>query len=340
MKISSGALICLAVTGVFLYLVSPVLTPFVVGAFFAWLLNPLVRHLVKWHLPRWLAVALVFLLLVTSLAIILVLAIPVISAEIVRLVHLLPELARFIQQQVPVDLSNSIPTDLGSLKGTLLAESGLKAGGLMGVAVKTAFRSGATLAEWIGRLILVPVVTLYLLYDWDKLLASIRRLLPTRVAPTVLELARRCDAVLAAFFRGQLLVMLTLGVVYSIGLTLMGLQLGVLIGITIGLLAIIPYVGVITGAFFACIAAWMQFGAWHALLPVLGFFAVMQSIDGMFITPNLVGHRIGLHPVIVIFAVLAGGAMAGFTGVLLALPVAAMMRVLFEYFASRRVGSE
>jgi len=342
MKESANGWVLLGIFAGFLYLVSPVLPPFVVGAFFAWLLDPLVKKLVHWKLPRLVAVLFVFLVFISAVVLGLLVVIPRMGAEAARLVHMLPEFIHFVQQQIPDSLLNVIPMDFASLKNTLTENgvSGLKAGGFIGVAVQAAFHSGAKLATWLANLILVPVVAVYLLYDWDQVLFSVQKILPLKYKPTLLALAAQCDAVLAAFFRGQLLVMLTLGIVYSVGLTVMGLQLGLLIGVMIGVMAIIPYLGVTMGVTFACIAAWVQFGSWHALLPVLLFFTVVQALDGMLITPRLVGQRIGLHPVLVIFAVLSGGAIGGFAGVLVALPLAAMMRVLFDFFTLRRAVSE
>jgi predicted PurR-regulated permease PerM len=178
---------------------------------------------------------------------------------------------------------------------------------------------------------LIPVVTFYLLRDWDILMAKIRGLLPRRYEPTVVKLSLECDAVLAQFLRGQLLVMACLGVVYTVGLWLIGLDLAVLIGILAGLVSFVPYLGVIVGVLAAGLAALVQFQEWLPLVYVAAVFGVGQLLEGMVLSPLIVGDRIGLHPVAVIFAVLAGGQLFGFIGILLALPAAAVIMVLLRH---------
>ena len=179
---------------------------------------------------------------------------------------------------------------------------------------------------------LVPVVCFYLLRDWDLIMAKLRTLLPRRREDTVMALMRECHEVIGAFLRGQLLVMLALAVVYSAGLMLVGVELGLLIGVLAGLASIVPYMGFVVGIGAAVIAVLFQFGLeLYPLLGVAAVFTVGQMMEGMLLTPLLVGDRIGLHPVAVIFAVLAGGQLFGFTGVLLALPVAAVIMVLLRH---------
>jgi len=333
MKFSLPLLVFIVMLAGFVYLVSPILPPFIVGIFLAWLGNPAVRALEKRGISRLIAILGVFLLLVFLVAMMLIIVLPKIGSQIVHLFHLLPEAFARLERLIPPDFAGAIGADPATMRATL-AENWMKAGGVIGWLAKTAFHSGKTVAAWLANLILVPVVALYLLYDWDRVIAHLKTLLPHRYRATIIAFMSECDAVLAAFFRGQLLVMLTLGVIYAVGLTVLGVQLGVLIGVMIGFFAIVPYLGVITGFFAACLAAWLQAGNWHAFLPVVILFVVVQAMDSMFITPRLVGHRIGLHPVLVIFTVLAGGVIGGFTGVLIALPVAAMLRVLL-HFVSR-----
>jgi predicted PurR-regulated permease PerM len=188
------------------------------------------------------------------------------------------------------------------------------------------------LLAWLVNLLLIPVVSFYLLRDWDLMVARLRGLLPRNHEGLVVKLARECHEVLGAFLRGQLLVMLALGVMYAVGLMLIGLELGLLIGVLAGLASIVPYLGVVVGIGAALTAGLFQFGGdFYPLLAIAAVFCVGQMLEGMLLTPWLVGDRIGLHPVAVIFAIMAGGQLFGFTGVLLALPVAAVIMVLVRH---------
>jgi len=177
--------------------------------------------------------------------------------------------------------------------------------------------------------VLIPVVTFYLLRDWDKLVEGIRASIPRKIEPTVSALTREIDEVLGAFIRGQLMVMLALGLIYALGLWLVDLDLAFIIGMAAGLLSIVPYLGTFVGVVAAVIAAVFQFQDLLHTVLVLAVFSVGQSLESMVLTPKLVGDRIGLHPVAVIFAVLAGGQLFGFLGILLALPAASALNVLF-----------
>jgi predicted PurR-regulated permease PerM len=187
------------------------------------------------------------------------------------------------------------------------------------------------LLAWVANLVLVPVVTFYLLRDWDVLMDKIRRLLPRTSEQTIVKLAKESDDVLGQFLRGQLTVMVVLGFIYTVGLWIVGLDLALLVGTIAGLVSFVPYLGFIVGIVFAGVAAIMQFGDITYLLFVLIVFGIGQAFEGMLLTPLLVGDKIGLHPVAVIFAVMAGGQLFGFVGVLLALPVAAIVVVLLRH---------
>ena len=201
---------------------------------------------------------------------------------------------------------------------------------VLGMILSRATASSLALLAWIGNLLLIPVVSFYLLRDWDLIMLKLRSLLPR--AGMVVRLMSECHEVIGAFLRGQLLVMLALAIIYASGLMLVGLELGLLIGVLAGLASIVPYMGFVVGIGAAVIAALFQFGlAPYPLIGVAVVFTVGQMLEGMLLTPLLVGDRIGLHPVAVIFAVLAGGQLFGFTGVLLALPVAAVIMVLLRH---------
>ena len=206
-----------------------------------------------------------------------------------------------------------------------------QAGGIAAALMSSVSHSGGVLAEWLMNVLLIPVVTFYLLRDWDGLIVKVHDLLPRRVAPTATKLAREVDTVLSAFVRGQFYVMLALGCIYSVGLWLTGLDLALLIGMLAGLVSFVPYLGSIVGIVTACVAALVQFHDLMQLVPVVIVFIIGQSLEGMVLTPMLVGDKIGLHPVAVMFAVLAGGQLFGFLGILLALPVASVIMVLLRH---------
>jgi predicted PurR-regulated permease PerM len=210
---------------------------------------------------------------------------------------------------------------------------------LLGV-LSTVSRGGQAVLSWLVNLVLIPVVTFYLLRDWDKLVENIRTLIPRKAEPEVSALSREIDEVLGAFIRGQLMVMVALGVIYALGLWLLGLDLAFIIGMGAGVLSIVPYLGTFVGVVAALIAAAFQFqDLLHPVL-VLAVFGVGQSLESMFLTPKLVGDRIGLHPVAVIFAVLAGGQLFGFLGILLALPAASALNVLARHLHERYRNSD
>ena len=178
---------------------------------------------------------------------------------------------------------------------------------------------------------LIPVVAFYLLRDWDLLVERIHNMIPRQFVTTTVNLTKECDEVLSAFLRGQLLIMLLLGCIYALGLALIGLDLALIIGLLAGLASLVPYLGFIVGILAASIAAILQFQEFMPLVYVALVFGVGQLLEGSLLTPLLVGDRIGLHPVAVIFAVLAGGQLFGFVGVLLALPIAAVVMVFVRH---------
>ena len=193
---------------------------------------------------------------------------------------------------------------------------------------------------FLANLVLIPVVTFYLLRDWDVLVARIHDLLPRYYEAKITEIARESDAVLGEFLRGQLTVMFALGVIYAVGLSLLGLDFGMLIGMLAGIVSFVPYLGVIVGIGLAGVAAMVQFQDLPHVLGVFAVFGVGQLLEGFVLTPKLVGDKIGLHPVAVIFAVMAGGQLFGVVGVLLALPVAAVLVVLLRHAHRRYTSSE
>jgi len=326
------------------YLLAPVITPFVISAGLAFLGDPLVDRLerirfFKWHLNRTAAVLIVFLLIAALMVLALLIFLPLLREQVERLVHGAPEMFDWIVGtalpwiQAKLGLS-AFELDAQSITGALKSYWKEVSTALMGVA-GTVSRGGQVVVAWLMNVVLVPVVTFYLMRDWDKLVEGVRTLIPRTIEPEASRLCRQIDEVLGAFIRGQLMVMLALGLIYSAGLWAVGLDLALIIGMVAGLLSIVPYLGTLFGVIAALIAAVFQFeDILHPIL-VLVVFGVGQSLEGMVLTPKLVGDRVGLHPVAVIFAVLAGGQLFGFLGILLALPVASALNVLVAYMHQR-----
>lgn len=333
----------LGATGWLLWLLAPVLTPFLAGALLAYLGDPLVDRLEERRLSRTLSVAVVFsVMLLAGLALLLVL-LPLLQRQVVVLIERVPVAVHWIQQDL-LPMIASVPgaegfaIDADKLRATL-ASHWKEFGSALSSIIMDIFQSGQVLVGWFAYLVLIPVVTFYLLRDWDILVKNVHDLLPRSIEKRVGLLASECDAVLAEFIRGQLAVMVALAIVYSTGLWLVGLDLAFLVGIISGLVSFVPYLGFIVGIIAAGVAALMQFQDLTHLGWVALVFGVGQALEGMVLSPVLVGDRIGLHPVAVIFAVMAGGQLFGFFGVLMALPVAAVIVVLLrhardEYLAS------
>ena len=337
-------LIVVAGIGFLIYLLGPVLMPFVIAALLAYLCNPLVNRLVDLKLPRLAAVVVVFIGVFLVIMLLLLLLMPLIEKQVMIFIRNWPDYIDWLQQTaIPWVLGHlgieEVSLDLSALKQTFI-EHWQQMGGTAASIITSVSKSGLALIVWLANLVLIPVVTFYLLRDWEIMIKRIHELVPHSIESTVARLARDCDMVLGTFMRGQLMVMLALGVVYSAGLWIVGLDLALLIGVLAGMVSFVPYLGFFVGVLAAGIASVVQFHDLMYLLPVLIVFGVGQFLEGMVLTPLLVGDRIGLHPVAVIFAVMAGGQLFGFTGILLALPVAAVIAVLLRYARERYVASE
>lgn len=331
-----------------LYLLAPVVTPFAAAFALAYLGDPLVDRLervrvIRWNIDRTVAVTIVFLLMFVALAALVLIVAPLLVDQLRHLIERIPAwigwlmdtALPWVEQRLGME---AVPLDVESLKDALAAY-GEEAGTALVNVLGTVSAGGQAVLAWLMNLVLIPVVTFYLLRDWDALVDGVRTLLPRSAEPTVSRLTREIDEVLGAFIRGQLMVMLALGILYAAGLWLIGLDLAFIIGMGAGLLSIVPYLGTMVGVVAAVLAAFFQFqDLAHPALALL-VFVVGQSLEGMVLTPKLVGDKVGLHPVAVIFAVLAGGQLFGFLGVLLALPVASALNVLVRYAHQRYRGS-
>ncbi len=321
--------------GAVIYLLSPVLMPFACAAMLAYLGDPLTDRLETYRLSRTQAVVVVFSSMALVFALILLLLIPQLAYQLERLVDSLPAYAAWLNNKVIPWLQHRFHVDIKPLQIhemlSVLKNHWQKAGGVMTALINSVSHSGGVMMAWLMNMLLIPVVAFYLLRDWDDLVTKVHHLLPRRIAPTVTKLAKESDTVLSAFVRGQFYVMLALGCIYSIGLYISGLDLALLIGMSAGLVSFVPYLGSIVGIVAASVAALVQFHDAMHLLPVALVFMVGQALEGMLLTPLLVGDKIGLHPVAVMFAVLVGGQLFGFLGILLALPAASVVMVLLRH---------
>ena len=331
------------VIGGLLWILRPVLTPFAIAAMLAYLGDPLADRLERLRCNRTLATSIVFLAMVLVLIGAIVLLVPLIQRQVVRLIAAMPAYGEWVRTGLFPWLERNLhlPSnffDIGSILANIRAHIGT-VGNLAAVVLGYATRSSLTIIGWITSLVLIPVVTFYLLRDWDVMVAKIDQLLPRTYQPTIARLARESDAVLGAFVRGQLLVMIALGVFYGVALWAVGLDVGPLIGMIAGLVSFVPYLGFITGLFASLIAALVQYHDWQHLAMVLVVFGIGQVLEGYVLVPKLVGGKIGLHPVAVIFAILAFGQLFGFLGVLLALPMASVLMVLLRYAHERYTAS-
>jgi len=329
-------LVAVLLLGWLVYALQPILSPFLVGILLAYLGDPLVDRLERRKLSRTWGVVLVFAVFTLLFALMLLVLLPMLGKQLVRLYEMAPQMLDWLQQQALPWIQLKLGLGEGfwrfdQLKAAFSGQLG-KTTDILGLVLSKATSSGLALLAWLANLLLIPVVSFYLMRDWDLLMARLQALLPRSHEGLVVKLVGECHEVLGAFLRGQLLVMLALGLLYSLGLMLVGLELGLLIGILAGLASIVPYLGVVVGVGAALTAGFFQFGLDpYPLLGIAAVFTVGQLLEGMLLTPLLVGDRIGLHPVAVIFAIMAGGQLFGFTGVLLALPVAAVIMVLLRH---------
>ena len=312
------------------YLLGPILTPFVAAAILAYICDPLVNRLCGWKLPRLPATLLVLAALLGLLALLVLIMLPLLEKEISLFVTRLPQLldgARikllpYLQQHFGINLQ----WDEAALRD-LLTGHWQSAGDAAVKVLPWLGGGGAALLTMLMNVVLIPVALFYLLRDWPLLLARIEQVIPRRRVAKVLQIAKEVDGILAEFLRGQLAVMVLMSAFYAIALWFAGLEFALPIGVVAGMLVFVPYLGMVTGLVLATVAAFTQFDSFNGVLLVWAVFGAGQMLEGMVVTPWLVGERIGLHPLVVIFALLAFGQLFGFFGVLLALPLSASLLV-------------
>lgn len=324
-------LVGIVLLGGLIYVLKPILTPFVAAAILAYLCAPLMNWLSRHKVPRaWAALA-VLLLLLGVITLVALMVLPVLQREVLAFTARLPsfidalriKLTPFLQQYLHVDFQ----WNGEAARSVLGAQWQQGAGSMAGKVLPWLGGSSAVLLNLVMNAVLVPVVLFYLLRDWPQLMQRIEDLFPRRWYRLALQIVGEADAVLAEFLRGQVVVMVVMSGFYVTGLWLAGLQFALPIGLVAGMLVFIPYVGMVTGLVLATLAAAAQFDSFGSVVVVWGVFAAGQVLEGMVITPRVIGERIGLHPLAVLFALLAFGQMFGFFGVLLALPMSAVLLV-------------
>ena len=327
----------------FFYLFSAILLPFVAASGIAYFLDPLAVRLNRLGLPRWAAAGLLVLGLLAVMLAFALLLYPIILSQIGLLLQRVPEYVVKVQAWANGTLSH-LQEHLGAdfVDNKLREIVATHAGAMIPYAVGALSRvigSGFAIVNAITLLVVTPIVAFYLLRDWPKLVARVEAVLPLRYADLIRAQVLEVDRILSAWLRGQLLCCLMLAAFYSVGLTVVGLDLGIIVGLTAGLLSFIPYVGTITGAVTSIGLAVAQFPSWSGVFWVAAVFMLGQILEGYVIYPRLLGNRVELHDVLVIFALLAGGAAFGFLGVLLAVPVTAALGVLVRFWLRRYLHS-
>lgn len=318
-------------------LLRDILMPFIVAAVLAYILNPLVVMLQKRRVKRTRASLWVMVFTLLVLVGLLLVIVPMLVKQIQSVIGKLPLLIDFLQYKV-LPWYNGKFGEYARLNEQTITEwlqsnaTGITSG-VQNALKKTMpmlLQQGTSIAGWLSDVMLLPLLLYYFLLDWSRWGNGLQRFVPRRYVPTYTRITRKLNDVLSEFLRGQLMVMIIMGLVYGLGLMLTGLESGFAIGMVAGLLVFIPYLGAFTGLLLATLAAVLQFGSWHGVIWVWVVFGIGQTLESFFITPQIVGDKIGLSPFWVIFALMAFGSLMGFAGMLVALPLVAICLVLLE----------
>jgi predicted PurR-regulated permease PerM len=317
----------------------PILTPFLAAAILAYALNPGVDRIDRMRfkrlrMPRALAVLIVVVLFLLALTALVLIVLPVLQKEIPLLQAQIPQFLNKLNGMLAPrlqELGIKVRLDGSGIRTMLSKQMATSSEEIWSAVLASARIGGTAVLGWLATLVLIPVVLFYVLLDWHKLLQRIAGAVPRRWLGKTLCMASEVDSLLAQYLRGQLLVMLVLAVYYSLGLMIAGFDVALPVGIITGLLVFIPYLGFGLGLALALIAAVLQFGDWSGLIAVAIIYGFGQVLESFVLTPRLVGERIGLNPLAVIFALLAFGQLFGFVGVLLALPASAILMVAFKH---------
>jgi predicted PurR-regulated permease PerM len=337
-------LIVLAFFVIFLWLFSAILLPFVAGMALAYFLDPVADRLERWGLSRTAATSVILLTFVVLLVLAFIIVIPLLAAQATDFAEKVPGYVTSLQQLIADPNSTLLPPwlkdQVGSLKENVAKYAGEGASFLAGVFVQL-WASGKALVDILSLLVITPIVAFYILLDWDKMVAKVDGWVPRDWVNVVRRLAGEMDHAIAGFVRGQGTICLILAIFYGGSLSLAGLNFGLLIGIVSGLVSFVPYLGSLLGLVLSVGVALVQFWPdypWIGL--IAGIFFVGQIIDGYVLQPKLIGERVGLHPVWLMFALLAFGALFGFVGLMVAVPASASIAVLVRYAISRYLDSD
>jgi predicted PurR-regulated permease PerM len=331
-----------AVAGLILYLIAPILSPFLFAAILAYICLPPVDRLAR-RMPRWLAVAIVLVLLLTGLSLLALIVAPMVEQQFAAFLLRMPDYLDWARERFLPWLSNNLGVELHldfEHAKQALAESLRADNDVLKNLLPKITTGGAALIGFFIAVLLLPLVLFYFLRDWHPFVRHVEELIPRRSHQAVKKIAGEIDAVLGQFLRGQLSVMLIMSAYYVLALWAAGLEYALPIGILSGLLVFIPYLGFLVGLLLGTLAGINQFHSILGLVAVWVAFGIGQVLEGMVVTPWLVGNRIGLHPVAVIFALLVFGHLFGFFGVLLALPASAALLVALRHLRSHYYDSE
>ena len=308
----------------FVYILRSVLLPFVAGIIIGYLLDPLVDKFTRLKIGRTWSTVLVLVLVVLIIVPAFVLLVNVIDSQLSVFISVIPNyVSSLLKKAEPLLIADKIRSYMHDNMANNLK--------ILGKILRSVISGGMAIVNLISLLLITPVVAFYMLRDWDKFIAKVRSLLPRKSKKSIEQQAREIDRTLAGFIRGQLSVCVILGSFYAVGLHLAGLDLGLLVGFLAGIISFIPYVGTISGFIISMALAFAQFDSLMPIISVAAVFMVGQFLEGNFLTPKLVGDNVGLHPVWVMFALLAGGVLLGFLGLMIAVPVAAIIGVLIRH---------
>jgi len=325
------------------WLLAPVLTPFIIAAVLAYVLHPLVERLARRRVPRVVAVAVIEVTAIVIALAVVLLIVPILSKQLPQLREQIPLFADRLNTGLSPWLARfgiEVALDTASIKAFVLKYLDANLEDWMATALSSARIGGSILLAVIGNVLLVPMVLFYLLMDWTNLRHRLASLIPPRLRERTHGFIDECDSVLGQYLRGQLSVMVVLAVYYSVGLALFGFDLAVPVGVFTGLAVFIPYLGFGLGLVLALISGVLQFSGWHGVVGVAVVYGFGQLLESFVLTPRLVGERIGMSPLTVIFALLAFGHLFGFVGVLIALPVSAVLVVAVRRLREVYLASE
>lgn len=324
--------------GFFAYLVHKILLPFALAFLISYLLSPLVDELENKKVPRALATLISLSCFMAIIILIIANIAPLMRDQVAAFINNIPQYSKFIMGKVvPMfhEKMNSLNPYIADKAKSALEDIASSFLGYIGYFITDLFKSGVALVNLLSFIFISPIISFYTLRDWNKIRDKFYGLFPKHNKKTIIQQFKKINIVLANFLRGQTMVCIFLAAFYSIGLTLTGLEFGLFIGLATGILCFIPYIGVITGAVVAITLSFIQFSSLQSVAYVALVFALGQFCEGNFITPKVVGEKVGLHPVVIFFALFSGGALFGFLGALFALPMAAILGVIVQFLVQQ-----